>query len=309
MDFTLGFTARQCDPTSLPLDVSCSSYEAPYNSTSLHNDNGRTMPRHKSLPSIKSTMFSTGSAPKRTPVRERSDSMSTNSLRRSVSGMKNLLPLTLSSSLPTPTSNSTTPPQRSTFGFEDQPAEDTPLRRSHQSSNRRFHVPRPITIRREQYRDTPIYTEPGSPLLNLAYYTDEQVSLDSSAESCDETSNIYGYASSSCESEDLEDLDEETPLPVGFSPTRMNRRPPRNSELSFKCLGELERSLFRDEAAWLSSPLNRWNASKTEPLPQLLAENMPGEHDIEGCLSPSDTSSFCGDDLYVRNKIPFYTLH
>jgi hypothetical protein len=75
--------------------------------------------------------------------------------------------------------------------------------------------------------------------------------------------------------------------------------------LSFECLGEpgvLGKALFRDEGAWLSSPLNKWNYPKGDSLPQLLAESMPVEHDIEGWLS--DTSSICGDDSYVRYGVP-----
>lgn len=310
MDYPLAFTTRQCDPTLMSFDMPCSTYQTPYNSTCLHNDRGRTMPQHRSLPSIKCIMSSINTSPGRTPPsRARSDSTSTTSLRRSVSGMKSLLPFKLSSSLPTSTLNSPTPPHRSTFGLENHPAESLEFRISHRASkNPRFHVPRPIVIRREQYRDTPIYTEPGSPLLNLAYYADDQACVESSAESCDETSIIHEYASSSCESDDLEELDEKTPLPGESSPTRMNRQRSRSSELSFKCLGESAWPLFPDEGAWLSSPLNRRHMSKTDPFPHLLAENMPVENDLEKSLSPSNTSSICADDLYVSIEIPFHTL-
>lgn len=125
------------------------------------------------------------------------------------------------------------------------------------------------------------------------------------ADSYDESSNIHGHASSSSESKASEDLDEETPLPQGPSPSRRNRSS-RSSNLSFQCLGGsegLRKPLFREEGAWLSSPLNKWNNLKAECLPQLLAENMPVEHDIEGWLS--DTSSICGDDSYVSAAILF----
>jgi hypothetical protein len=163
-----------------------------------------------------------------------------------------------------------------------------------------------MTIRREQYRDTPIYTEPGSPLLNLAYSTDgEECHKSSPGDSYDESSIIHGYANTNDDSE--EDLDGKIALPKG--PPSMRRiRLSSDSDLSFKCVGEpgeLCHSLFASEGAWLSSPLNKWNGPKAKPLPQLPAENMPEEHDIEGWLS--DTSSVCsdGDDSYVRTELPF----
>jgi hypothetical protein len=308
MDSPRGSTAAQSNHTSSPT-LECSAYHVHYISTSLHNDNARTMPRHKSLPSMNPTMFSTRNPSKRSArSAKRSDSI--NSLRRSVSGMKRLLPLKLSSSLPTTTWNSPKLPQRTTFGFEVHPGHDSLLKNSHQSSNQRFKAPPPITIRREKYRDTPVYTEPGSPLLSLVYFTDDQMCLSSPpTESCDESSIFDRYASHSSENNDFEDLDEDTPLPEGLSP-RTNRHS-RSSELSFKCLGEPGRPLFRDEGAWLSSPLSRWNAHKEDPFPQRLADNMPVERDIEGWLSTSETSSICDDaneDLYVRSENPFYKL-
>jgi hypothetical protein len=150
-----------------------------------------------------------------------------------------------------------------------------------------------------------MYAELGSPRLNLAYYTDEEICLGSSSidPSCDEAFVITS-ATGESEDEDFEDLDEETPLPEGPSPGRSNR-PPRSSDLSVGCLGDsgvLGKSLICDEGAWLSSLLNKWNYPKAGSLPQLLAESIPVEHDIEGWLS--DTSSICGDDSYVRSEVP-----
>lgn len=152
-----------------------------------------------------------------------------------------------------------------------------------------------------------MYTEPGSPLLNLAYYTDEEVCLNSSTvDFGDETSVIHGYTSSSSKNGDgdFEDLDGDTPLPEGISQTRRNRLA-RSSDLSFNCLEESgvpSKPLFCNEGAWLSSPLNRWDSPNVDALPQLLAESMSVEHDMEGWLS--DASSICGEDSYVRSEVP-----
>ena len=126
-------------------------------------------------------------------------------------------------------------------------------------------------------------------------------------ESCDEDSTYGGYASSSSNTEDLEGLDENTPLPEGLSPSRTNLRS-RSSDLSFKCLGDSGRPLFRDESDWLRSPLDRRSAE--DPFPQLLADNIPLGHDIEGWLS--ETSSVCDEvdeDSYVSIKHPVSERH
>ena len=222
----------------------------------------------------------------------------TNSLRRSVSKMKCLLPLKLSSSLPTSSLNTPTPTQSATFQFIDHRSEIIEPGERHQSPKQRFKVPRPITIRREKYRETPVYTELGSPFLNLAYFTEEEKRFSHSpVDCCDAIPIINGYASSSSGSQDSEELDEETPLPQE-SPLSKRKRHSRSSDLSFKCLGESGTSckmLFPDEGAWLSSPLNHWDHPS---LPQLLAENMPVESDVETWLS--DTSSDFDDGSFVR---------
>jgi hypothetical protein len=292
MEPPLRLTARQCDhPLPCVLKAPCSPYQAPY-TASIHNDYSRisTIPRHKSVPSIQATMYSADSSQKE-KVRSVQRSGSVNALQRSVSGMKALLPLKLSSSMASSTWSSPARIQRS--------GNDSTLRKPHHSPKRKSNAPQSMIIPREQYRDTPVYTEPGSPLLNLAYYTDEEVCLSSSPiePCCDESSIIHGDASScgGSEERDPEDKVGETSLPGG--PKRINP-PSRNSDLSFRCLGEsgsLFKSLLRDEGAWLSSP-------KAESLPQLLAESLPVEHDLEGWLS--DTSSICGDDSYVRPEIP-----
>jgi len=99
---------------------------------------------------------------------------SSSSVRRSVAGMKNLLPLKLLS----PTAPdmdvwpASAPSHRTTFG----------LRLSLRAEDRRSSVGERTgyyhsTSRPKRYRDTPIYTEPGTPLPSPAYFTDDDVAL------------------------------------------------------------------------------------------------------------------------------------
>lgn len=255
------------------------------------------MPRHVSLPEIypESTMFSRdrfmtsgGCGMKRTS--------SINSMRRSVKGMKNLLPLKLTSTSRqgqewlSPTSS-----HRSTFGL--------PVCRSQSILERRANhsfAPPPMTIRPEQYRDTPIYTEAGSPMMGRAYYTDYEVCFSCSppGSSCgDESFLFHEDESSSDEGYVCGDWLKSVPenFVAGGSRTSTVETCARDSDLSFKCQGELTplgTQLFRDEAAWLSSsspPQPRYN---------------PSIHTSENARVPvrdaetwlDDASSYDGDD-------------
>jgi len=288
----LRLTARRCDRSGSILKASCSLYHAPYASNFKNHDSCHAIRRHSSLPSMHVRMDFTSSPKGNAGVVKRSGS--THSLRRSVAGMKSLLPLKLSASLPNSISSSSASTQRSTFGLEQGHGKHTVLQTSNHSPSRQFNVPSSITIRRERYRDIPVYTQPGSPSLNLAYYTDEAVCFNSSspASSCNQS---FEYDS---EAGDSDNLDQETAL---RDQPRIMSRPSHSSGLSFQCLGETGsslRTLNHDEGAWLSEPLNNWNHSEAERLPWILAESTPVEHDIEGWLS--DTSSICVDDSYVR---------
>jgi hypothetical protein len=99
-------------------------------------------------------------------------------ITRSVPGMKSLLPLRLLS--PTlPEINvwpSSAPNNRSTFGMNIAPTvEDEYGNLREQMENEQDSDHRVEAHRRKPHRDIPIYTEPGSPLLNRAYLTDEEV--------------------------------------------------------------------------------------------------------------------------------------
>jgi hypothetical protein len=91
---------------------------------------------------------------------------------RKVSGMKNLLPLRLLSP-PLPNLDFWTTPNRSTFGeakFEPEVDQSQT-----EVDTAGFNITRrPPNTRARLYRDTPIYTKAGSPLLGDAYVPQEQ---------------------------------------------------------------------------------------------------------------------------------------
>jgi len=129
-----------------------------------------------------------------------------------------------------------------------------------------------MTIRPNLYRDTPIYTEPGSPLLGRAYYTDEDVCFNCSppGSSCDESCIFHDYESSS---EAITKDEVWGRQSEGGSAAPKMKDVIRSSELSFKCLGEspsYSNSLFRNEGAWLSSSRK---GSKSEPPLSAMVEN------------------------------------
>jgi hypothetical protein len=103
----------------------------------------------------------------RTP---KSDSSSF-SVKAAVSGMKTLLPLKLTSTFDSVSEVSAASPSfnRATFGTEESPTKKSP--RSKKLSHRGRYFPQiPLVIRPEQYRDTPVYTDAGSPIPGQAYY-------------------------------------------------------------------------------------------------------------------------------------------
>jgi hypothetical protein len=86
--------------------------------------------------------------------------------------MKNLLPLRLLSS-PLPDLDFWTTPNRSTFG--DTKAEPEVHQSQTEVDAARFNVTRrPSNTRARLYRDTPIYTKAGSPLLGDVYIPQEE---------------------------------------------------------------------------------------------------------------------------------------
>jgi hypothetical protein len=173
--------------------------------------------------------------------------------------------------------------------------------------------------RLKPYRDVPIYSEPGSPLLNRAYLTDEEVHSNCSTSESEEWFEVYDYLG--MEHEASECVDESSTIKVALitifdyhinadleqgpiedeveddlktisEPSKHRTSPTdRSSVMSFQCSGEAE-ALFSNEAAWLRSPLSYHHPGKASRLP-LRSSSVPFEQNVESWLS--DTSS-CGDD-------------
>jgi hypothetical protein len=168
------------------------------------------------------------------------------------------------------------------------------------------------------YRDIPIYTEPGSPLLSRVYLTDGELHSSSTTLQSDEGFETNDYAGigirgafefvgGSCRTEvnylgllrcclvaDFsKGCDERAKDPENTPESaRENLNTiKRCSELSFQCFGEPE-PLFSDEAAWLRSPLSYGSLNKPFKMPYD-PPSLPFERNVESWLS--DTSS-CGDD-------------
>ncbi len=119
--------------------------------------------------------------------------------------MKDLLPLRLLS--PTlPEMNawpSSAPNNRSTFGMNlVQKIEDGDGISREQLGSEEDVESRFEDHRHKSYRDIPIYTEPGSPLLNRAYLTDEEVHASCNTSESDEWFEIYDYSTMGPETSD-----------------------------------------------------------------------------------------------------------
>jgi len=124
-------------------------------------------------------------------------------ITRSVSGMKSLLPLRLLS--PTlPDINvwpSSTPNNRSTFGMDITSNDEDHNGISREQLNDEQDADIRVGSQRlKPYRDVPIYSEPGSPLLNRAYLTDEEVHSSCSTSESEEWFEVYDCLSMDHES-------------------------------------------------------------------------------------------------------------
>jgi hypothetical protein len=230
--------------------------------------------------------------------------------------MKSLLPLRLlSASLPeTNFWPSSTPNNRSTFGMNIGSVDEGEDKRSLEELNEdpeleskaKNHRPKP-------YRDVPIYSEPGSPLLNRAYLTDQEAHSNCSTSESEEWFEVYDYLGMEPETSDCVDESSTIKVVLTLSLTTKSKADldqgplddeveddlktssgpgkDRSSGMSFQCSGEAE-ALFSNEAAWLRSPLSYHRPTRISRLP-LRSSSVPFEQNIESWLS--DTSS-CGDD-------------
>lgn len=222
---------------------------------------------------------------------------SVNSMRRLVSGMKSMLPLKLSALYHTEAEWPPSPSsiQRSTFSNPVYAPSGSPSLRERRTKCR--HSPTPMPIPPERYRDTPIYSDLGSPLLGRAHYSHEHVCFNCSppGSSCNESCIFNGYETSSDEGSDVDLIWlNSVPDNAGTGDSSVSTvSEERSSDLSFKCRGEsdpLGTQLYRDEAAWLSSSSPRSNTA----LQNGGLAVMTPEHDVESWLI--DTSSYDGDN-------------
>ncbi|KAA8564770.1 hypothetical protein EYC84_010542 [Monilinia fructicola] len=200
-----------------------------------------------SLPSMQSNMYTQESS-KLGLMRP----TSSNSSKRSVSGMKQLLPLKLSSpQTPDFDSRSTSVSvKRTTFG---QLGRVGGLSNPGDGEENRLASPSRKSVRPARYRDTPIFSKSGSLLLGGSLYQDKCPKCFNEAgctTSCiiDEYESFSDATSSKGYSSDYSDR--HTPS-VASSPISSKRRYQTDSEFSFKCLGEPSQD---SESSWFGRP-------------------------------------------------------
>jgi len=232
--------------------------------------------------------------------------------RRSVSGMKSLLPLKLQSTPPMPSLDvsawidNTIRQTRSSNAFdilprhqEDSIQERVPWKASH-------HHETFTDISQPRYRETAVYSEPGSPSLSRAYASDEElrtISRASDAASRDRLGTFYtsSLSESVLSSDDDALSDCAAPDAPGESShtsgiIRDSLLSPRDSGLSIKCQGE-----YAMEAAWLN-PTRRL-ASGFEETYKSTALHSASESWIES--DSSRCSSSLGSDEVYDVSVPF----
>jgi hypothetical protein len=179
--------------------------------------------------------------------------------------------------------------------------------------------------RSKPYRDIPIYTEPGSPLLSRAYLTDEELHSSCNTSDSDKWfdanrcscirigppecfecsrrteviiififTEMHSDANADQGSMDNEDAD----LALDLLKHQLSSSN-RSSDLSFQCSGEPE-SLYSDEAAWLRSPLSYQCRQKPSKM-ELETKTMPKDQkNRESWMSwLTDSSSGDEEDLLV----------
>ncbi|KAL2065943.1 hypothetical protein VTL71DRAFT_3613 [Oculimacula yallundae] len=216
----------------------------------------------------------------------------TNSLKRSVRGMKSLMTLkllspTLPQSEPWPSSCQG---RRSTFGS---------ISPSQQISKVPGKANNPLGLRLSvlppSHRDTPIYNEPGSPLPGRAYYTSDDLCFCSSPSDCNEGCVFHDLDQGKRSQARKEFVDEDNSHFATNDPISLRRLSgvsgePRSSGLSFQCSGE---NPSPSEAAWIGSslPINH----KSQLTRHRSTSSLPIQRNVESWLS--DTTSEIDQDV------------
>ena len=237
-----------------------------------------------------------------------------------MSGMKG--PLTLQLTPRSLADVETSPPlNRSTFGFhepQNTAKEFAENRYSTRQDSKYTRLPLPI---RTQYRDTPIYLEPGSPLLSN-FPLSPPSSCDGTVDECNspntevdehyetmvnpplfcrgktQTDMIQSAINAGQETDHRECTNSWASIPTDIS---------RDSALSFQCMGE---PLVPNEAAWFRSPSERCDGNFSRPRPGLcrlvLSRSMPETRKVESWLSDASISDDDEDDVLVSLPIPTF---
>ncbi|KAE8443689.1 hypothetical protein EG329_001461 [Mollisiaceae sp. DMI_Dod_QoI] len=231
---------------------------------------------------------------------ERSSSSASRSsfgtIKRSVPGMKNLLPLKLlPPTLPEfdiwPSLEAT---KRSTFGTRigsqdcEQSSDIGDRARDSLISRKRS----------QQYRDTPIYSQPGSPIPSRAYFSEDDVGFNcSQPESISEEDSIISLKDYNTEADNhnYREVEQFACSPTGVSQDPCIIPPPRWSELSFQCSGEV---LYEDESAWLRSPMSKNSSANDTILAVDVRDEDFAERTVESWLSDT-SSSFEHEDEFL----------
>ncbi|KAJ8060761.1 hypothetical protein OCU04_011065 [Sclerotinia nivalis] len=276
---THNYTHQNSTFNSPKVHTPCRTYHVPSNPPFVYHDNeyteSRTISTRASLPTLQSTMY-TQETSNLGSVRPASSSTS----RRSVSGMKQLLPLKLASSQISdtdswPTSRPTLS-KRTTFGQSGRLGD---LSNSGRIAERRWAGISRLAIQPTRYRDTPIISKPTIPLLGSPLFQDnctkcsDEVACTTSCiideyEGFSDSSSSEGYSS---------DYSHHHTQSAASSPISSRRRYRPDSDFSFKCLGEPNQN---PGSSWLGSPL------KPRAIPRL------STLDIEEWLG--DSESMCG---------------
>lgn len=263
------------------------------------------------LPLSHSKSFIDGATRSHTDHHERPSSAGS---RRSVSGMKSLLPLKLQSTPPMPSLDvsawidNTIRQTRSSNTLDVLPRHQEISIEERVSWTGSRHHGTFTDISQPRYRETAVYSEPASPSFSPAYATDEElrtISRASDAASGDKLATFYTSSLSesvlSCDDCALSDYaapDDPDETSHTSGTVRDSFMSPRGSGLSIKCQGE-----YAMEAAWLK-PTRRLASGFEE------SYKSPALHSASESWIESDSSrcssSLGSDDVYDVS-VPFHS--
>ncbi|ATZ50606.1 hypothetical protein BCIN_06g01030 [Botrytis cinerea B05.10] len=281
------------------------TYQAPSNPPFVHHENeyteSRTLSTRASLPSLHTTMFKQANA---TSAMLRPSSAHTS--KRAVSGMKRLLPLRLATpplsedSEDSDSHSTSTSCKRSTFGQLERLGDLSDLGNM---SQRRLHGTSLLAIRPEKYRDTPIISTDGSPLIGSPLYQESCTKWDEIE--CTTSCIIDAYeglsdssSSKGCGWDDSNHDTHETQSAT-LSPLSPRRRHQADSELSFKCMGEENEEVGegeegeQSESSWFAG--SKTQRRVTPRLSTLDIEEWLDDSESSMCESSDDES----DDFFA----------